>query len=81
MISWCISYEIAQAGDLTDDSVNTGLGNGLVPSDNKPLPGPVLTKISDAIRCRCQNPPNSLTAHFVHINDHQTPPVHIPQSS
>ena len=51
MISWCISYEIAQAGDLADDSVNTGLGNGLVPSDNKPLPRPVLTKISDAIRC------------------------------
>ena len=23
--------------------VNLGLGNGLVPSDNKPLPGPILT--------------------------------------
>ena len=26
-----------------------GSGNGLVPSDNKPLPEPVLTKISNAI--------------------------------
>ena len=34
--------------DLTDD-VNIGSGNGLVPSGNKPLPEPVLTKISNAI--------------------------------
>ena len=37
--------------DLTDDLVNTGSGNGLVLSGNKPLPGPELTKISDAIWC------------------------------
>ena len=37
--------------DLTDDLVNTGSGNGLVPSGNKPLPWPVMTKISDAIWC------------------------------
>ena len=37
--------------DLTDDLDNTGSGNGLVPSGNKPLHGPVLTKISDAIWC------------------------------
>ena len=30
-------------------SVNTGSGNGLVPSGNKPLPEPMLTKISVAI--------------------------------
>ena len=30
-------------------SVNIGSGNGLVPSGNKTLPEPVLTKISDAI--------------------------------
>ena len=35
--------------DLTDDKVNIGLGNGLVPAGNKPLPEPVLTKISNAI--------------------------------
>ena len=35
--------------DLTDD--NIGSGNGLVPSGNKPLPEPVLTKISNVI-CR-----------------------------
>ena len=29
--------------DLTDDQVNIGSGNGLVPSGNKPLPEPVLT--------------------------------------
>ena len=29
--------------------VNIGSGNGLVPSGNKPLPEPVLTKISDVI--------------------------------
>ena len=29
--------------NLTDD-VNIGSGNGLVPSGNKPLPEPVLTK-------------------------------------
>ena len=31
--------------DLTDDQVNVGSGNGLVPSGNKPLPEPVLTQI------------------------------------
>ena len=32
--------------DLTDDSlVNTGLGNGLVLSGNKPLTEPMLTRI------------------------------------
>ena len=35
--------------DLTDDKVDIGSGNGLVPSGNKPLPEPVLTKISNAI--------------------------------
>ena len=34
--------------DLTD--VNTGLGNGLVPSGNKPLPEPMLTQIYVTIR-------------------------------
>ena len=29
--------------DFTDDQVNTGSGNGLVPSGNKPLPEPMLT--------------------------------------
>ena len=33
------------AGNLIDYSDNVGLGDGLVPSDNKPLPGPVVTKI------------------------------------
>ena len=28
-----------------DDEVNIGLGNGLVPSGNKPLPEPMLTQI------------------------------------
>ena len=37
--------------DLTDDKSNIGSGNGLVPSGNKPLPEPVLTKISNAIWC------------------------------
>ena len=32
-------------------SVNSGLGNGLVPSGNKPLPEPMLTQISVAIWC------------------------------
>ena len=32
-------------------SVNIGSGNGLVPSGNKPLPEPMLTKISVAIWC------------------------------
>ena len=31
--------------------VNIASGNGLVPSGNKPLPEPVLTKISNAIWC------------------------------
>ena len=29
--------------------INTGSGNGLVPSGNKPLPEPTLTKFYDAI--------------------------------
>ena len=33
--------------DLADD-VNIGSVNGMVPSGNKPLPEPVLTKISNA---------------------------------
>ena len=33
--------------DIID--VNIGSGNGLAPSGNKPLPAPMLTKISDAI--------------------------------
>ena len=37
--------------NLTDDQVNIGSGNGLVPSGNKPLPEPVLTKISKASWC------------------------------
>ena len=38
--------------DFTDDkSVNIGSGNGMVPSGNKPLPGPMLTQIYIAI-CR-----------------------------
>ena len=37
--------------DLTDDLVNAGSGNDLVSSGTKPLPGLVLTKISDAIWC------------------------------
>ena len=32
--------------------VNIGSGNGLVPSGNKPLPEPMLTKIYVAIWCR-----------------------------
>ena len=35
--------------DLTYDLVNIGSGNGLVPSGNKPLPEPALTKIFVAI--------------------------------
>ena len=31
--------------------VNIGSGNGLVPSGTKPLPEPLLTKISDTIWC------------------------------
>ena len=38
--------------DLIDGlQVSIGSGNGLVPSGNKPLPEPVLKKISDAIWC------------------------------
>ena len=37
--------------DLTDDKSTVGPGNGLVPSGNKPVPEPVLTKISNAIWC------------------------------
>ena len=49
MISWCISCDIAKVGDkdFPGDLVNIGPSNGLVPSGNKPLPGPVLTKIFD----------------------------------
>ena len=50
---WGISCEITlQWMSLTGLhwwSVNIGSGNGLVPSGNKPLPEPVLTKISNAI--------------------------------
>ena len=35
--------------DLTDDKVNIGSGNGLVPSGNKPLPEPMLIMFYDAI--------------------------------
>ena len=35
--------------DLSDDKVNIGSGNGLVPPGNKPLPEPVLTQIYVAI--------------------------------
>ena len=37
--------------ELTDDEVNIGSGNGLVPSGNKPLPEPMLTQIYVAIWC------------------------------
>ena len=43
---WCISCEIAirwMQLDLAD--VNIRSGDGLVPSGNKPLPEPILTKI------------------------------------
>ena len=33
------------AKEPIDDKVNVGSGNGLVPSGNKPLPEPMLTKI------------------------------------
>ena len=36
--------------ELTDD-VNIGLGNGLVPSGNKPLPEPMFTQVYVAIWC------------------------------
>ena len=35
--------------DLTDDKSTLVSGNGLVSSNNKPLPEPVLTKVSNAI--------------------------------
>ena len=34
---------------LTDDQVNVGLGNGFVPSGNKPWPKPMLTQFYVAI--------------------------------
>ena len=34
---------------MKKNEVNIGSGNGLVPSDNKPLSEPMLTKISAAI--------------------------------
>ena len=48
----CSSCEIVltwMPQDLTDDKVNIGSGNGLVPSGNKPLPEPMLTQIYVAI--------------------------------
>ena len=36
--------------ELHKSEVNIGSGNGLVPTGNKPLPDPMLTKILDAIR-------------------------------
>ena len=52
---WVISFEIALRG-LSQDfaDVNIGSGDGLVPSGNKPLPEPMLSKISVAI-CRAAN--------------------------
>ena len=47
-----ISSEIALKWTLlglSDDQVNIGSGNGLVPSGNKPLPEPMLTKVPAAI--------------------------------
>ena len=35
--------------NLNDDKSNIGSGNGLVLSDNKPLPDPVLTEFSVTI--------------------------------
>ena len=49
---WGISFEIALRWmplDIYSWEVNIGLGNGLVPSGNKPLPEPMLTQISVAI--------------------------------
>ena len=47
---WGISCEIAlNVTGLHWWSVNIGSGNGLVPSGNKPLPEPMLIKISNAI--------------------------------
>ena len=31
--------------------INIGLGNGLVPTDTKPLPQPILTMIADILLC------------------------------
>ena len=36
---------------LTDDKVNIGSGNGLVPSGNKPLPELMLTQFYVAMWC------------------------------
>ena len=47
-----MSYEVAlkwTSLDLTNDKINIGLGNVLVPSGNKPLPDPMLTKIYVAV--------------------------------
>ena len=49
---WGVFCEIApnmNVSGLYWWSVNIGSGNGLVPSDNKPLPEPMLTRISVAI--------------------------------
>ena len=51
---WCLSH-IAQISHQVNpkwphwSQVNTGLGNGLVPSGNKPLTEPVLTKFYDTM--------------------------------
>ena len=53
-LQWETCCEIAlrrMSLDLTDDQVNIGSGNGLVPSGNKPLPEPMLTQIAVAIWC------------------------------
>ena len=45
----CKTAPIWMSLDFTDESVNIGGGNGLVPSGNKPLPEPMLTQISVVI--------------------------------
>ena len=44
-----ISMATASDWDLIYDKVNIGSGNGLVPSGIRPLPKPMLTKITDTI--------------------------------
>ena len=56
---WCISSEIVLSVIVTGLPwwwVNIGSGNGLVPSENKPLPEPMLTQIYGITRPQWVNP-------------------------
>ena len=50
-----LSYECYRTSIMDNEIINISFGNGLVPSGNRPLPGPMWTQICRPMTSLCQN--------------------------